>query len=183
MDTRVKTEVTEETKEGLFGDLPLKKWPIHHALIKGTKDVPTPAIYLAGPIKGLTDEEAFGWRKVCQRKTPIFIEAICPRRELYDYGLDVAGDKEDIMRSSAIVANFIDAKEVSIGTCIEIGWADLLNIPIFVAMKPWDIHYHRWIMQLAKQVYDDLELAYDAAVRYVASQDWKKVTQQFPYRP
>lgn len=45
-------------------------------------------------------------------------------------------DRFDSMRCDVLLVNFLGAKKVSIGTVMEIGWADSRKIPIICAIEP-----------------------------------------------
>jgi nucleoside 2-deoxyribosyltransferase len=125
-------------------------------------------VYLAGPISGLTFKEGQDWRE--QAKVSLAatgIQAYSPLRakqylsdrgELsgsYDeYPLSTSKgittrDRWDVMTSDAVLFYLKGAKAVSIGTCIEFGWADAFRKPIIVVMDKGELHEHPMIREVA----------------------------------
>lgn len=51
-------------------------------------------------------------------------------------------DRWDVLSSDLILVNFIGAKKVSIGTVMEIAWADAWNKYTIIAMEEDNIHQH-----------------------------------------
>lgn len=114
-------------------------------------------VYLAGPITGLDFAGATDWRKIAKSKLEgnAGIKALSPMRFM-DYlaretDLDAMGydnhvlstprgimtrDRFDCVRADVVLVNFLGATRVSIGTVMEIGWADLSRIPIVCCMEP-----------------------------------------------
>lgn len=140
-------------------------------------------VYLAGPISGLTYEEASGWRNEITAELAKFdIKCLAPLRAavhlrtrqglLTDCEIlpdcegavksmstprgVVARDKFDATRCDVLLVNLLGAKKISIGTCIEIGWANALNIPIIVVMEPGNIHNHAFIRESASFITESL---------------------------
>ena len=68
-------------------------------------------------------------------------------------------DRFDVMRTDLIVVNFLGINRVSIGTVLEIGWADMLRKPVLVIMGKGNIHQHGMIKEIAGWVVDDYSLA------------------------
>lgn len=116
-------------------------------------------IYLAGPISGLSWEQATEWRTDLTKR---FKEASTGRinyitlsplrgKEYLKYEKDIKDsyadytmstpkaiterDLNDVRRSDLIIANFLGATKVSIGTVFEIGAARALNIPIILIIE------------------------------------------------
>lgn len=127
-----------------------------------------PSVYLAGPISGLDFSGATGWRdfaKVELAKSGI--DAFSPMRakeylknevEFTKSCVDYARfgslssprgimtrDRFDVTRCDVILVNLLGAKTVSIGTCMEIAWADLKRIPIVCAIDDNNLHDHAMI--------------------------------------
>jgi len=118
-------------------------------------------IYLAGPITGLTWEQATQWRKdMINRFTDASISSggrnyIClsPLRgkEYLESESDIKDeyaqhkmstqkvitrrDLNDVKRSDLIIVNLLKTGRISIGTILEIGAAAILNIPIILIME------------------------------------------------
>jgi nucleoside 2-deoxyribosyltransferase len=59
-------------------------------------------------------------------------------------------DRFDVMTSDAVLFNFLGAERVSIGTCIEVGWADAYRKPCVIVMEPKDnLHDYPMIREIA----------------------------------
>jgi nucleoside 2-deoxyribosyltransferase len=121
--------------------------------------------YLAGPISGLTYQEATEWREaVKQELAPQGIKCLSPlRAEVYLRNYQglltdcqtpeeslaagcqvlamstqrgvVTRDKFDATRCSVLLLNLLGAKRVSIGSAVEVGWAGAHSIPIVLVME------------------------------------------------
>jgi hypothetical protein len=119
-----------------------------------------PSVYLAGPIGGLTWDEAAGWRlqakdllRPCSVLSPLrdtddgrslryshFTtdgrpdlsngELVLPFSELFKR------DYMDCHTCDAMLINMIGAKSRSVGTICEIAWGYRRAIPMFLAMEP-----------------------------------------------
>jgi len=140
----------------------------------------SPTIYLAGPIKGLTFEQAVGWRhrsrEVLERH--FGFRCIDPvERSLADHDgvLDcnsnlglmssqkaiVAKDRNHVLqRADALLVYLDNAPHVSIGTMIELGWADAKRIPIVTVMGPDNVHNHSFVREISGWVVPNLDDAY-----------------------
>jgi len=130
-----------------------------------------PRIYLAGPIGGQTYEGCTGWREYAQKSLAVHnIVGISPMRakeylklagvidrnedgslRVYDdkplsssRGV-VVRDRYDCIHCDLVLMNLLDAKEVSKGSMIEIGWADAYRVPIILAMEPQNVHSHAMV--------------------------------------
>lgn len=115
-------------------------------------------VYLAGPITGHTFDDAADWREQCKTELAKFgIHGLSPLRAkeyLREIGV-ISGtgeeyahlgsmslprgvttrDRYDATRCDCLMVNLIGAERVSIGTVMEIAWADLARLPIVVAME------------------------------------------------
>lgn len=129
-----------------------------------------PHVYLAGPITGLTFQEAkFGWREdVAQNLFQKGVGVISPMRfkdvehfsedhqkslsplgsdlEIMstEHGLTVR-DYNDVVRCDLVFANLLGSKIVTIGTVMEIAWAFMLRKPCVIVMDKDNIHQHAMI--------------------------------------
>jgi nucleoside 2-deoxyribosyltransferase len=123
-------------------------------------------IYLAGGISGLTYDEATDWRKYVKEELISYdIESFSPMRakeylvdeprikDSYedkvlscDRGITVR-DRFDLQRSDLVFVNLLGAKKkVSIGTVMEIAWADILRKPIVLCIEDeGNLHDHGMI--------------------------------------
>jgi nucleoside 2-deoxyribosyltransferase len=135
-------------------------------------------VYLAGPIAGLSYGDAVAWRAQAKRAFEnAGITAYSPMRAkeaLAGMG-PLAGawespsydplsphsvfkrDMADIYRADVILANLAGAEKVSIGTMIELGVAHQLQIPIVVVLRPADIHWHIFVLEVATRVCPTIE--------------------------
>lgn len=128
-------------------------------------------VYLAGPITGLTYDGAEDWRAYAKTELAKFsIKGLSPLRAkdyLRTEGLlkaDCAGygdlnclssprgimtrDRFDATRCDTVLVNLLGAKAVSIGTVMEMAWADLRRIPLVVAIEPTgNPHEHAMIQE------------------------------------
>lgn len=116
------------------------------------------SMYLCGPITGLSNATArFGWRAWVTEQLAGEVDCLSPMRH-YDHLARVAKlsqfgnpqnvltsprglttrDRFDTMRSDLLFCNLLDAEWVSIGSMIELGWADAARIPIIVVMEELD---------------------------------------------
>lgn len=125
-------------------------------------------VYLCGPISGLSYDEAVDWRNDFRNYLLPGIHTLSPMRgkgyltnELYlekrEYDEHVMStakgitvrDRFDTIRSDIIVANFLEATKASIGSMIELGWADSNHIPVIAIMeKEGNVHDHGIVNQI-----------------------------------
>lgn len=129
-----------------------------------------PLVYLAGPISGLDFDGATDWRESTKellrpfgiktlsplrsqehlRKVGTFTNAAAETARLESpmsmpKGLTTR-DRWDAMRCDVLLVNLLGAKTVSIGTVMEISWADTLRKPIVVAIEPDGSNPHEHAM-------------------------------------
>lgn len=120
-----------------------------------------PTVYLAGPISGLGYDAAMDWREIAARDLELYgIKGLSPLRAK-EYLRHVTGDigfsatcaeygslsplsgprgimtrdRFDATRCDVLLVNLLGAKKVSIGTMMELAWADLKRTPIVAAME------------------------------------------------
>lgn len=134
----------------------------------------TPTVYLAGPIKGLTFEDATAWRRIAAGQlNQKGIHTIDPvERELRKHqgalGCSADGvmsgqraivvkDRDHIRRADAMLVNLLGAGSVSIGTMIEFGWADAKRIPIVTIIEAGNPHDHSFVRELSGWVVSTIE--------------------------
>lgn len=138
-----------------------------------------PIVYLAGPIKGLTYQQANRWRQnAAHALNLIGLDSINPIEpemisEIGVLGSSwpglmsnqraiVAKDRFAVMnRAAAMLVNFLDAPAVSIGTCVEFGWANAAQIPIVTILPEDNPHNHAFIREMSNWIVSDLEAAID----------------------
>ena len=140
-------------------------------------------VYLAGPISGLTEQEATEWRKTAKSiLEPLGIKCLRPLRsnvhlrnneglldandnlsdtqESMNSGCQILAmstqrgvverDKFDCINADIVLVNLLGAKKVSVGTMIEIGWANAHNIPIVLVMEDTsNCHEHAFVRECA----------------------------------
>lgn len=139
----------------------------------------SPSVYVAGPITGLTYEGSVNWREIVVRELERdFITVYSPMRNLsflahmqqmpdaYEASYlsaakgIVAQDRFDVIRADMVYANLLGAERVSIGTTIEMAWANAFNKPILVSMEPeGNPHDHAFIKEIAGWVVPSIEEA------------------------
>lgn len=133
--------------------------------------------YLAGHITGLTYKGCITWRDYAtERLADLGITAISPLRGkahlaekpvILDTYADhvmttpqaiVTRDRFDVMQQSdVLLADLTAADSISIGTLIELGWADAARIPIVLVMDAGNAHDHAMVRTLAGYIVEDLE--------------------------
>lgn len=128
-------------------------------------------LYLAGPITGLSyDDAAGGWRQVAAdllaRQSPHILpyspmrakEFLKNNQVMPHVGdeLDalpalarpegiITRDFNDVSTADAILANLHGAKRISIGTVWEIGAAYALRKPVVLVCEPGNVHEHAFV--------------------------------------
>jgi nucleoside 2-deoxyribosyltransferase len=135
-------------------------------------------IYLAGPITGLTYEDATLWRELLSEALNSYkIECLSPLRGkdyllgagvltngTYD-GILTTGkaitrrDYFDCTRASCVLVNLLGTTKISIGTVMEIAWAYEKGIPTVVIMEKNNIHNHVMLNECSTYVVGTLEEA------------------------
>jgi nucleoside 2-deoxyribosyltransferase len=129
-------------------------------------------VYLAGPITGLTYGECTDWREFAVTSLAMAgIKGLSPMRakeylaslgrlsgtcEEYQHlgvmstprGI-MTRDRFDATRCDVLLVNLLGADRVSIGTVMEIAWADVCRTPIVCAMEPEreNIHSHAMLFE------------------------------------
>ncbi len=149
---------------------------------------PTKQVYLAGPITGMSYGDArHGWRQEFANllyDAP-HIKMFSPMRgkdtlsketkldgtpNMY---LDnpmatkkgiVARDRYDVENCGLMVACFLNCGDrVSIGTCIEFGWADSFRKPIIMVIEKDNVHQHAMLDEISGFIVTTLEEGADMA--------------------
>ena len=147
-------------------------------------------IYLAGPMKGLSFEQANKWRKDFLMRCPQWLGTLSPTRGSCHIKLkESLGDEEiansyenhpmtstvginvrdfnDVRRCDMLVANINDMHSKSIGTIMEIAWARSFNIPVVLILPedfPEDHPYNHSMLLYGVLTVKTLESAVDIAV-------------------
>lgn len=142
--------------------------------------LPNKLIYLAGPITGLTHDEArYGWREKFAKLLPPHIHCMSPMRGkefLSDLGVLTSGenypqnalcspegittrDYNDVKNSDAIVACYLESGDrPSLGTAVEFGYAWAHHIPIIVIGSEEEVNVrHFMLKRMAGYRVDTLE--------------------------
>jgi nucleoside 2-deoxyribosyltransferase len=138
----------------------------------------TPTVYLAGPITGSTYAGATDWREGARRELAKGgIVGLSPMRgkdylladtSIKDsYAAHVLSampgittrDRFDVMRCDIVLLNVADAERVSIGSCIEIGWADAYRKPLILVASEGNAHWHAMVRQIAGFIVPTLDEA------------------------
>lgn len=138
-------------------------------------------VYLFGPMTGQSYEDAVGWRRQAAEKLQehgftvldparglMFLE---PESTVKDsYGEDTtenkhtvfARDRFDSTRSDILLGNLKGATRVSIGSMMEMAWANLSNKFIVTVMEPeGNPHMHAFVRECSGAVMDSVEDAVD----------------------
>lgn len=115
-------------------------------------------VYLAGGIAGLRGADACDWRhQATLRLGHLGIRVLNPMRAKFALGSEeriatdcsayesrgvfyrreaiMSRDRADVKRSTVVLANFLGADRVSIGTCMELGWAYDQQTPVVAAIE------------------------------------------------
>ena len=139
-------------------------------------------VYLAGPISGLTFDDADEWRLLAMEQLGRHsIAGISPLRgksylralgELSagcsfegEAGLMskprsiMARDYYDCTTCDVLLVNLLRACKVSIGTMMEIAWAHHARIPVVCAMEPGNLHEHAMVNEAVDFRVDSLDKA------------------------
>ena len=119
------------------------------------------SVYLCGPISGLSYEECVDWRQYVAHRLESDVLPLSPLRgKSYLESENAIGhtysntllstedaittrDRFDVMNCDAMLVNFLGTKTVSIGSVIELGWADAFRKPIILVMEAdGNLHQH-----------------------------------------
>lgn len=141
-------------------------------------------VYLAGPITGLNFGEATDWRNDAIRflhkhgitgLSPMrHKEYLSSEKSLAAAGYDehvlstaraiMTRDRFDATRCDVLLVNLLGAQKISIGTVMEIAFADMKRTPIVCAMEKGAIHEHAMLNEAIGYRVDSLEAALDVVV-------------------
>jgi hypothetical protein len=129
-------------------------------------------VYLAGAITGCSFNECVDWREEFISKLPPQIHGMSPLRgkSYLEEEEDIANDSSqmnlvhevqrilsserglttrdynDVRTANLVVANFLGAAKVSIGTVMEVAWARAFQIPTILVIEPsGNLHEHAMI--------------------------------------
>jgi len=141
-------------------------------------------VYLAGPISGCSYGECVDWRQhAVEELFAAGIRGLSPMRckEYLQKESIITGayedsvlscsrgiytrDRFDSLRCNILLVNFLGAKSVSVGTVMEIGWADSQQTPIICIMEPQgNLHDHPMIREAIGFRVDSLKEALSVAI-------------------
>lgn len=145
-----------------------------------------PTVYLAGPIAGQNHSGATGWREEAIRQfDTVGIKGLCPLRGVVDAGIifTATGDDEahrksnigprelmtrdrfDCLRCDVLLVNLLDAERVSIGTMMELAWADIKRTPVVCVMESGNVHEHAMVGEAIGWRCDTLQEGIDTVKR------------------
>lgn len=120
-------------------------------------------IYMAGPISGCSYGECTDWREYFKTLVPASVQCLSPMRgkdylageKIIDGSYPekvlscsrgiMTRDRFDCTRADLVLVNLKDAPRVSIGTVMEIAWADYRRTPIIAVMEKGNMHEHPMI--------------------------------------
>lgn len=138
-----------------------------------------PLVYLAGSIRGLTVEEADGWREQATLTlerlgigvlSPLRFKPFMPNAGVIEseYPQTVLGtakgitarDRFDVMRCDALLANLSNDRP-SVGTMIELGWADAFRKPIVAVLTEGGPNDHPMVREVVSFAVGSLPEAYE----------------------
>jgi nucleoside 2-deoxyribosyltransferase len=149
--------------------------------------MPKKTLFLAGPLTGVSYSDALDWRKYVESKLPDDVIAfsalrgkshVAKERVLRDAYPEhllstpqgtITRDRYDVSRCDALFVNFLNSDKVSIGTIMEMAWADARRIPIILVMEARNIHDHAFVRQVAGFITRDLDEAIQTAVDVVTT--------------
>ena len=131
-------------------------------------------VYLSGPITACSYDEATDWRSYAAENLAEGIAPLSPLRgQKHLEGVksiaahneeDVFGskkgmtalDRNDVKRCDAVLVNLLGAKRVSLGTVMEVAWADAWDKPIVLVDGPGSLHDHPMISTVAEYIVGDI---------------------------
>lgn len=138
-------------------------------------------LYCVGPITGVSYGESVDWREYVAENLPPEITAVSPMRgkaylekeksvkaSYEDIPLSSAKgittrDLFDVRRADMVLANFIGATKVSIGSVMEITLAHAYRKPIIIVMEKDNVHRHPMLEQISGFVVETLDEAIEIA--------------------
>ena len=144
-------------------------------------------IYLCGPITGLSLDQSTNWRRDAILALSPHVNVIDPTRDFPDPIRRSVGsahralstkrlvhgkrtlvrDRFDIQRSDIVLACFLNAKHVSIGSVGEIFWADILRKPVIIIREEDNPHNHDMLNEIAGWIFDDFAPAIEQVKKLI----------------
>ncbi len=139
-------------------------------------------LYCAGAITGLSYGGSTNWRDYVAGKLPQHIIAVSPMRGK-DYlskenrvkasyeniplssqkGI-MTRDRFDVMRADMVLVNLLGTEKVSLGSVMEVAWADAFRKPIILVMEENNIHSHPMLKEAAGFIVSNLDDAIQIAI-------------------
>jgi nucleoside 2-deoxyribosyltransferase len=135
-------------------------------------------VYLAGPITGMSYGASTDWRDYAAKNIDSQIQTISPMRHKEYLANETAiassyeknpmscakgittRDRFDCMRSDAVLVNLLGAEKVSIGTVMEVAWADSARKQIVLVIDKADkVHMHPMLTEACGYIVDNLDEA------------------------
>ena len=133
-----------------------------------------PTVYLSGPITGCTYEGCTDWRAYATKWLLAYagICAISPMRAkeylsklvspISGHGREyvhmgvfstpaavVTRDRFDTQRADMVLMSLLGADRISIGTMVDLGWADAARVPVVGVIEPQNnLHDHMFVNEL-----------------------------------
>jgi nucleoside 2-deoxyribosyltransferase len=118
-------------------------------------------LYLGGPIQGCSDEECNAWRDKVLKYFPRSYNPMlkdCRGIEMDKALFIVETDKREILHSDALLVNLGKMDKMAIGTCMEIMFAYMHEIPIYIVQAP-SFCGSPWLVCHARKIFTDLDKA------------------------
>jgi nucleoside 2-deoxyribosyltransferase len=129
---------------------------------------PIPKVYLAGPISGLTYDQGQDWRIAASLAlarhhiagySPLRAKAYLRSKGVIDQAYEdtclscdrgiITRDRWDVMTADAVLFYLVGATKVSVGTIMELGWADAFRKPTVVIMEDaGNVHEHPMVREV-----------------------------------
>ena len=134
-------------------------------------------VYLSGPMAGLSYEQGTEWRDYVKDKLGKDINCLSPYRgkdyfkgqvitnQVYSQVMSTPKaitirDRWDTVNADVVLVNLTDYQKFSVGTIMEIAWADAARVPV-VAVIPTESEYikHPILTQCCAYIVQDLDEA------------------------
>jgi len=139
-------------------------------------------LYCAGAITGISYAGSTDWREYVSKQLPPFITAVSPMRgkkylsqeksiraayeeiPLSSQKGIMTRDRMDVMRCDMILVNLLGTEKVSIGSVMEVAWADAFRKPVILIMEKDNLHSHPMLREAAGFIVSDLDEAITIAI-------------------
>lgn len=141
----------------------------------------TSSVYLAGPIAGSGYDEVNDWRiDAALQLSPI--KTLNPMRakdflkgekeDVHNYERTTiienalgsskgitSRDRFDVANCDLVLMNLLNAKRVSTGSMIEVGWADAYRKPLVLVIDEGNVHLHPMLLDIAGFIVTNMDEA------------------------